>query len=557
MIVAAIYARKSTEQPGVADAQKSVARQIENATAYALQKGWTVTDEYTYVDDGISGAEFTNRPGYMRLLNALKPRVPFQVLIVSELSRVGREQLETGYAVKQLAQAGVKIFSYLEDREILLETPTDKFLMSAVNFAAEIEREKARQRVADAMARKARAGHCCGGCVFGYDNLEIVDASGKRSHVERRINDVEATIVRRIFELCANGTGYTRIAKQLNAEGAPAPRPKRGRVSGWAPTSVKEILDRRLYLGEIIWNRTKKTDAWGQKRQRSRPETDWICRPAPELRIVSDEQWRIAHQRLTGIRAHLVAASGGRIGARRRDVDSHYLLPGFARCAVCGGGLGVMSGSHQSARGHVYGCLAYLKRGTSVCGNGLRLPIGRVDDAVLQTLGGDVLRPAVVMAVIDGVLAELSPHTLARDLDDQRAKVQEVEREISYLTKAIAAGGPLESLLTELKARERRRHELAAAIMAGEAVDLRRFDRKAIEGKVCGYVDRWRALLTDHVEDGRQLLREVLEGPIRFTPDGRAYRFEGEAAIGRLLAGVVGLPTNVVAVRGFEPRSRG
>jgi hypothetical protein len=51
----------------------------------------------------------------------------------------------------------------------------------------------------------------------------------------------------------------------------------------------------------------------------------------------------------------------------------------------------------------------------------------------------------------------------------------------------------------------------------------------------------WRALLTARVADGRQLLREVLAGPLRFTPEGRTYRFEGEAAIGRLRAGMAGL----------------
>jgi DNA invertase Pin-like site-specific DNA recombinase len=94
-----------------------------------------------YTDDGISGAEFATRPGYTRLLNSLKPRAPFDVLIVSELSRLGREQFETGYAMKQLAQAGVKVFSFLENREVMLENATDKFLLSAVTFAAEIERQ--------------------------------------------------------------------------------------------------------------------------------------------------------------------------------------------------------------------------------------------------------------------------------------------------------------------------------------------------------------------------------------------------------------------------------
>ena len=54
-MIAAIYARKSTEQNGVSDEQKSVARQIEHAKAYAKSKGWTVPDPYVFVDDGVSG----------------------------------------------------------------------------------------------------------------------------------------------------------------------------------------------------------------------------------------------------------------------------------------------------------------------------------------------------------------------------------------------------------------------------------------------------------------------------------------------------------------------
>ena len=89
--------------------EKSVTRQVDHARAYADGKGWTVADDRIYLDDGISGAEFENRPGYVRLLNAPTPRAPFEVLIVSELSRLGREQLETGYALKQLSQAGVRV----------------------------------------------------------------------------------------------------------------------------------------------------------------------------------------------------------------------------------------------------------------------------------------------------------------------------------------------------------------------------------------------------------------------------------------------------------------
>jgi DNA invertase Pin-like site-specific DNA recombinase len=95
-MIAAIYARKSTEQFGVNDEERSVNRQVEHGKAYALKKGWTVPDEFIFVDDGISGAEFgEKRPGYARLMSALKPRPLFQILIMSEESRLGRDMTRT------------------------------------------------------------------------------------------------------------------------------------------------------------------------------------------------------------------------------------------------------------------------------------------------------------------------------------------------------------------------------------------------------------------------------------------------------------------------------
>jgi len=152
-VIAEIYARKSTTQD-VADEQRFVARQVEHARAYAARKGWTVLDEHVYIDDGISGAEFANRPGFLRLMNTLKPRAPFQVLVMSEESRLGREAIETAYALKQLVQAGVRVFFYLEDRERTLDSPTDKIMLSLTAFADELEREKARQRTYDATQRR-------------------------------------------------------------------------------------------------------------------------------------------------------------------------------------------------------------------------------------------------------------------------------------------------------------------------------------------------------------------------------------------------------------------
>ena len=99
-MIVAICARKSTEQTGVSDHEKSVTRPIDHATAYVTSKGWTVAQDHIYVDDGISGVEFANRPDFLRLMNALKPMAPFQVLVMSEEARLGREAIETAYALK-------------------------------------------------------------------------------------------------------------------------------------------------------------------------------------------------------------------------------------------------------------------------------------------------------------------------------------------------------------------------------------------------------------------------------------------------------------------------
>jgi site-specific DNA recombinase len=321
-MTAAIYARKSTEQNGISDESKSVARQVEHARAYAASNGWTVLDECVYIDDGISGAEFARRPGLMRLLNALTPLPSFDVLILSELSRLGREQLETGYALKQLSQARVRVFTYQERKEIVLDTPTDKFLMSAMNFASEIEREKARQRVADAVQRKARAGHACGGAVFGYSNTVVMAPDGRRSHVMRKVNHAEAEIVRRIFALCAAGKGVKAIAKLLNAEHVPSPRPQQGRPRTWSRSSVRAVLYRELCRGELVWNKTRQSDVWGQRIRESRPESEWIHTTLPEMRIVSDDEWAAFHRRLDSRSDSTSARRTGRCGAVHFPVSS-------------------------------------------------------------------------------------------------------------------------------------------------------------------------------------------------------------------------------------------
>jgi site-specific DNA recombinase len=188
-------------------------------------------------------------------------------------------------------------------------------MMALSNFASEMEREKAGQRTHDALARKARQGYVTGGCVFGYRNVPIMDGE-RRARVERVIHDDEADVIRRIFRLVAQGEGYKRVAAALNAEGAlaPVPRPAH-RPRGWAPSSVREIVFRELYRGAIVWNQRQKIVRQGAKKVRRRAESDWLRVDAPTFRIVSEDLWRAAHERIDASRALYFKVTDGPGGA--------------------------------------------------------------------------------------------------------------------------------------------------------------------------------------------------------------------------------------------------
>ena len=550
-MIAAIYARKSTVQAGARDKSDSVERQLEHARAYAARKGWTIAEEHAYFDDGISGAEFGDRrPGLARLLNALRPQPRFQALIMSEESRLGREQIETAYMLKQIMQAGVRVFFYLEDRERTLDSALDKAMLSLSNFAAELEREKARQRTHDALARKARALYVTGGRVYGYDNIEVLDADGKRQHVVRQINAAQAAVVRRIFSLCAEGVGITRIAKALNEDDVAPPRG----TNGWAPTAVREILRRPLYSGEIVWNRVRKRDQWGVKRYMARPEADWLRLQAPKLRIVPEELWQTAHGRLE--RRRRLHAAGERSGLERPH--EKYLLSGIAKCAACGGSLVAFTRDLKRTRSRFYGCMYHHKRGTKVCSNGLLIRQDRLDEVVLDAIAA-VLDARLLECAVEKAVERLcrsrraAPERcgqLERELADVEARIQ---RGLDALLAGTAAADELQA---RLKAERARKAALATELeeMKGRR-DVAWLDDRHLRQELRARVTDARGLLGRNVPQTRQILRKLLVGRLACEPfeesGRRGYRFTGQGSYAELLPGK--LSTLMVTPAGFEP----
>src|SRR5260370_35884208 len=96
-MMAAIYARKSTDQTGVSEEHKSVGRQVETAKAYAARQDWLVSEEKTFLSDGVTGAGVEKRPGLSTLMNGLRPQPPFHVLGMSYEGRLGRAPIGSAF----------------------------------------------------------------------------------------------------------------------------------------------------------------------------------------------------------------------------------------------------------------------------------------------------------------------------------------------------------------------------------------------------------------------------------------------------------------------------
>jgi DNA invertase Pin-like site-specific DNA recombinase len=522
MTTAAIYARKSTEQD-VHEEAKSVTRQVESATAYAGAKGWTVVAEF--VDDGISGAlDETKRPGLRSMLEAAERRT-FDVLVVAADDRLARDQWTAGTILARLSKAGIRLFYYQEQREVDLSGAVGKFLEAVRSFGSEFFRESARAHMVDALKRKAKAGHVHGGRTFGYENIRV------DGHVERRINQAEATVIRQVFTRYAAGHSLGRIATDLNRAGAPCPSKSGGwQPGGWSKGPVRDALHRETYRGLV-------RSRWGDETIEVQTES---------MRIVPESLWAATRERLTETRRSYLRSTGGKLyGKPASGHDSKYLLTSMLACGSCGATMTVRSRKHGRRRAFVYMCMSNIhgrvrQRAAKQCTNAVPLPMPAADHAILSQIESTILRPEVITATIQECLRRLDPGKRAARRAGLEREAQILERELGNLTRAIAQGRRPESLLAEIERREGRRTEIQADLARlAQAEQLASLDLTKLESQLRERLKDWQGLLARHVLQARQILGKLLPTRLVMTPEPNGYRFEGTGRITPLIRGLI------------------
>ncbi len=557
---AAIYARKSTDQFDRNEENKSVTRQVQHAKAYAKKNDWTVDEDHIFVDDAISGAEFVNRPGLLRMLKDVKD---YDVIVMSDLDRFGRDQVHNGYYLAQIQSAGVAVHLYLPGTEMKFDSATDRFIASVLSFGAELEREKTGQRTRDALASKARAGYSTGGRCYGYDNVpvELTNAKGEkvRSHTNMKINEAQANVVRNIFRMYADGYGFGSIAKTLNGNERYKDQLQKyfGGVMSqkeWYPVGIRPMLHRRRYIGIIEFGRRKKVrgDNGRANKRIEQPQDEVQETLREDLRIIGPALWERVQKRLAAMRANYVRDNKGQLlGRPEQGRASKYLLSGLGLCKTCGGKIVVVGGRQRK---HMYYACSYrINRG--VCNNDHRERMEWIDAAFLNAMAQKI-RPEELEYVAQKAVAIAKKRSVQRpnEVPAFEQELREERRKLKRFIDWIAEGDTrAKTVRTEIKQCEQRIEQLQQTIAsypdakALSELDLRRYMKRARE-----MAPRFQEVLQRDPPAARQILRKLLRDerddfvPVLFTPimhGGRkSYNLSGQLAVGKLFNIVGGDP---------------
>ncbi len=508
-MIAAIYARRSTEDERSAEDGRSIDRQVELARAFAESKGWAVAESYT--DDGISGADFT-RPGLVKLLDDVRAK-KFQVVVVMSLDRIGRDQVRTSVVIQQLHDAGVEVWTYQDGQRVKFHKAVDKFMVGVHGFGAEQYREAVRDKVREALRTKAAKGHQTSGRTYGYDRIRVGD------HTEKRVNEEQAAVVKRVFTMAAEGAGDDRIAAALAKDRIPYPGAR------WTKRPVAKILGNEIYTGKVIYGKTTNVDDGGAGKRIRVPESEWITTEHPDLRLVDDKLWEAVQKRKAATRAHYVRGEKGRLMSKpEAGITSKYMLSGIARCSVCGSTM-TFVGDRKTKR---YYCLGRMHKGAEFCSNVGGVPMDLLDKAVIGVLLDEVMsdRERLWRLISE---ADDARERKASRVPDRSREIAKVQGEINRLVESLASGKGGTSITAAIDQREGR-----LALLKGETAAV--VPPVSRQDFLTAW-ERFRVTLNQrHPAQVRQLLRKLGCTRIVVTRTGeKTWDFAGEFDAGRVI----------------------
>jgi site-specific DNA recombinase len=381
--LAAIYVRvssaaqaesKDTATSGDEPKQEtSLDTQLARCREYTTAHGYVVDEAHIY-REVYTGVELWERPQLTRLREAVRNR-EVAAVVAYAIDRLARDPVHLGVVLSEAEHAGVAVEFVTEPLDY---SPEGQLIRFVRGYAAKVEHEKIKERTIRGHRARVAAGKPWGAREpYG---LRWEDADRSRLAVV----PATAVVVRRIFRDALAGIPLRSIARGLMADGIPSPTG----APVWAMSTLRKILHNPVYTGRMValrWQAVKSSSG-RTNRMVLRPEHEHVTLPVQCEALVSEAEFAAVQERLTRNKATAARHNS--------DPTATLLRGGFARCGMCGAGMGARFKRTGTSRERKW----YYECQNTTPGRCLRSTVSapQLDAEVWQTVRAFLGQPEVI-----------------------------------------------------------------------------------------------------------------------------------------------------------------
>ena len=330
-----LYIRLSCEDDDKVYESESITNQKSLLLQYVKENDLKIYD--IYIDDGYSGTNF-DRPNFNRLLSDIElGRV--DMVITKDMSRLGRDYIGTGNLIeKYFPEHNVRYIAVTDNIDTFLDNSNNdiapfKAIMNDM-YAKDISK-----KIKSSLRAKQKEGKFVGGRTpFGYNK----DPDNKNHLV---VNEEQALVVKKIFNMCLEGLSFFKIAKRLTDENVKTPAQYYNfewknnyhlKYGEWHSKTIRDILTNQMYIGDMVQNRRSKVNYKVKKVVKNNPK-DYIIVENTHEPIIDKEAFYEVQKRIPK-------------NVGRNEKKENYLLDGLLYCGDCGHRISVASRRKKDGR---------------------------------------------------------------------------------------------------------------------------------------------------------------------------------------------------------------
>ena len=353
IIRVAAYARVSVDK----DASfHSLEAQTEYYRAYVgSHPVWKLVGIYS--DNGVSGT-IIDRPEFQRMLTDCRNE-KIDLIISKSITRFARNTVILLETIRELKALGIDCF--FEKENIHSISADGELLITLLAMYAEEEARSASENQRWRIQKRFEAGEPWVGNMLGY---RLIDG-----HMV--IVREEADLVRRIFTDYLSGMGKQSIAKKCQKMGCVTPM-----VKQWYPTTIARILTNEKYTGNMVLQKTYRSDFRTKKRKTNHGEVRRYYVENSHEAIISLDMFE-------AVQAEMKRRKSLQKGGASRGASP---FQGLLVCGICGHHFFRRNQKRGLHHSDIWVCNTYFRRGKAMCPS-LMIPESILIEMTCEVLG--------------------------------------------------------------------------------------------------------------------------------------------------------------------------